>query len=162
MLDIGWTEILVITVIALFVVGPKDIPKALRTVGIWIGKLKSLSREFQNTVDDAIRDSELDEVKKQIESARTGITKGMTETIDSEGELTEMLRGVDVVDDKTNNKPSSAWPIPLNKNDEVVDKKNDEVADKKNNEVADKKNNDDTLKKDTKNNLKQNNKTSTT
>ncbi|HIG08968.1 MAG TPA: twin-arginine translocase subunit TatB [Alphaproteobacteria bacterium] len=146
MLDIGWTEILVITVIALFVVGPKDIPKALRTVGIWIGKLKSLSREFQNTVDDAVRDSELDEVKKQIESARTGITKGMTETIDSEGELTEMLRGVDVVDDKTNNKPSSAWPIPLNKNDEVADKKN----------------NDDTLKKDTKNNLKQNNKTSTT
>ena len=154
MLDIGWTEILVITVIALFVVGPKDIPKALRTVGIWIGKLKSLSREFQNTVDDAVRDSELDEVKKQIESARTDITKGMTETIDSEGELTEMLRGVDVEDDKTNNKPSSAWPIPLNKNDEVVDKKNDEVADKKNN--------DDTLKKDTKNNLKQNNKTSTT
>jgi len=146
MLDIGWTEILVITVIALFVVGPKDIPKALRTVGIWIGKLKSLSREFQNTVDDAIRDSELDEVKKQIESARTGITKGMTETIDSEGELTEMLRGVDVVDDKTNNKPSSAWPIPLNKNDEVADKKN----------------NDDTLEKETKNNLKQNNKTSTT
>lgn len=146
MLDIGWTEILVITVIALFVVGPKDIPKALRTVGIWIGKLKSLSREFQNTVDDAVRDSELDEVKKQIESARTDITKGMTETIDSEGELTEMLRGVDVVDDKTNNKPSSAWPIPLNKNDEVADKKN----------------NDDTLKKDTKNNLKQNNKTSTT
>ena len=146
MLDIGWTEILVITVIALFVVGPKDIPKALRTVGIWIGKLKSLSREFQNTVDDAVRDSELDEVKKQIESARTGITKGMKETIDSEGELTEMLRGVDVVDDKTNNKPSSAWPIPLNKNDEVADKKN----------------NDDTLKKDTKNNLKQNNKTSTT
>ena len=146
MLDIGWTEILVITVIALFIVGPKDIPKALRTVGIWIGKLKSLSREFQNTVDDAVRDSELDEVKKQIESARTGITKGMTETIDSEGELTEMLRGVDVVDDKTNNKPSSAWPIPLNKNDEVADKNN----------------NDDTLEKDTKNNLKQNNKTSTT
>ncbi len=52
MLDIGWTEILVITVVALFVVGPKDIPKALRTVGVWIGKLKSLSREFQNTVED--------------------------------------------------------------------------------------------------------------
>ena len=66
MLDIGWTEILVITVVALFIVGPKDIPKALRTVGIWIGKLKSLSREFQNTVEDAVRDSELDEVKKQI------------------------------------------------------------------------------------------------
>jgi len=120
MLDIGWTEILVITVVALFIVGPKDIPKALRMVGIWIGKLKSLSREFQNTVEDAVRDSELDEVKKQIESAKNDFTKGMTETMDSEGELTEMLRGVDVVDKDKSHK-SSAWPIPLNKNDQVKD-----------------------------------------
>ena len=98
MLDIGWTEILIITVIALFVVGPKDIPKVLRTIGIWIGKFKSISRDFQNTVHDAVKEAELDEVKKQIESAKTGFTKEMTETIDSEGELTDMLRGVDVVD----------------------------------------------------------------
>ena len=124
MLDIGWTEILVITVVALFIVGPKDIPKALRMVGIWIGKLKSLSREFQNTVEDAVRDSELDEVKKQIESAKNDFTKGMTETMDSEGELTEMLRGVDVVD-KDKSQKSSAWPIPLNKNDQVKDNTTD-------------------------------------
>ena len=133
MLDIGWTEILVITVVALFVVGPKDIPKALRTVGVWIGKLKSLSREFQNTVEDAVRDSELDEVKKQIQSAKTDFTKGMTEAIDSEGDLTEMLRGVDVKDKDKNkkDKPSSAWPIPLNKNNEVSTKDN-ELKDNKN------------------------------
>ena len=135
MLDIGWTEILVITVVALFVVGPKDIPKALRTVGVWIGKLKSLSREFQNTVEDAVRDSELDEVKKQIQSAKTDFTKGMTEAIDSEGDLTEMLRGVDVKDkDKDKDKkdkPSSAWPIPLNKNN-TVDTKDNELKDNKN------------------------------
>ena len=131
MLDIGWTEILVITVVALFIVGPKDIPKALRTVGIWLGKLKSLSREFQNTVEDAVRDSELDEVKKQIESAKNDFTKGMTETIDSEGELTEMLRGVDVVD-KEKSQKSSAWPITLNKNDESKDNvsKNNEAENK--------------------------------
>ncbi|MBT4110115.1 MAG: twin-arginine translocase subunit TatB [Pelagibacterales bacterium] len=133
MLDIGWTEILVITVVALFVVGPKDIPKALRTVGVWIGKLKSLSREFQNTVEDAVRDTELDEVKKQIQSAKTDFTKGMTEAIDSEGDLTEMLRGVDVKDKDKNkkDKPSSAWPIPLNKNNEVETKDN-ELKDNKN------------------------------
>ena len=127
MLDIGWTEILVITVVALFIVGPKDIPKALRMVGVWIGKLKSLSREFQNTVEDAVRDSELDEVKKQIESAKTDFTKGMTETIDSEGELTEMLRGVDVKEEKKEkaNAISSAWPIPLNKKEEVLEQKAD-------------------------------------
>ena len=131
MLDIGWTEILVITVVALFIVGPKDIPKALRTVGIWLGKLKSLSREFQNTVEDAVRDSELDEVKKQIESAKNDFTKDMSETIDSEGELTEMLRGVDVVD-KEKSQKSSAWPITLNKNDESKDNvsKNNETENK--------------------------------
>jgi len=136
-LDIGWTEILVITVIALFVVGPKDIPKALKTVGIWVGKLKSLSREFQNTVEDAVRDSELDEVKKQIESAKTDFTKGMTETIDSEGELTEMLRGVDVKEekDKKTSAISSAWPIPLNKKEEVLEKKADEDINKTNESV---------------------------
>ena len=126
MLDIGWTEILVITVIALFVVGPKDIPKALRTVGVWLGKLKSLSREFQNTVEEAVRDSELDEVKKQIQSAKSDFTKGMTDTIDSEGELTEMMRGVDVIDKEKSDKPSSSWPIPLNKKDEVVEVIKDE------------------------------------
>ena len=126
MLDIGWTEILVITVIALFVVGPKDIPKALRTVGVWLGKLKSLSREFQNTVEEAVRDSELDEVKKQIQTAKSDFTKGMTDTIDSEGELTEMMRGVDVIDKEKNDKPSSSWPIPLNQKDEVVDVIKDE------------------------------------
>ena len=137
MLDIGWTEILVITVIALFVVGPKDIPKALKTVGIWVGKLKSLSREFQNTVEDAVRDSELDEVKKQIESAKTDFTKGMTETIDSEGELTEMLRGVDVKEEKEKkvSAPSSTWPISLNKKEEVLDKKADEDINKTNESV---------------------------
>ena len=102
MLDIGWTEILVITVIALFVVGPKDIPKALRTVGVWLGKLKSLSREFQNTVEEAVRDSELDEVKKQIQSAKSDFTKGMTDTIDSEGELTEMMHSTDLIDKEKN------------------------------------------------------------
>ena len=129
MLDIGWTEILVITVVALFVVGPKDIPKALRTVGVWIGKLKSLSREFQNTVEDAVRDSELDEVKKQIQSAKSDFTKGMSDAIDSEGELTDMMRGVDVLDKKKNDKPSSAWPISLDKNNKVANSGNKENKD---------------------------------
>tara|TARA_B100000686_G_scaffold355182_1_gene470756 strand:+ start:8309 stop:8746 length:438 start_codon:yes stop_codon:yes gene_type:complete len=125
MLDIGWTEILIIAVITLFVVGPKDIPKVLRTIGIWIGKFKSISRDFQNTVHDAVKEAELDEVKKQIESAKTGFTKEMTETIDSEGELTDMLRGVDVVEEDKN-KNSSAWPIPLNEKPKEKSKKEDD------------------------------------
>ena len=144
MLDIGWTEILIIAVITLFVVGPKDIPKVLRTMGIWIGKFKSISRDFQNTVHDAVKEAELDEVKKQIESAKTGFTKEMSETIDSEGELTDMLRGVDVVEEDKNKssseKKSSAWPIPLNEKPKDDSKKenNDVKLDKTEKEIEEK------------------------
>ena len=64
MLDIGWTEMLVLVVVALFVVGPRDIPRALRVVGRWVGKIKGLAREFQDTVEDAVRESELEDVRK--------------------------------------------------------------------------------------------------
>jgi len=127
MLDIGWIEIMVIAVVALFVVGPKDIPKALKTIGIWVGKLRSLSREFQSTVEDAVRDSELDEVKKQIESAKTGFKKEINESVDPEGELTGMLKGVDDNSENLSNKKSSkstsAWPLPLSEKKDKEQKK---------------------------------------
>ena len=128
MLDIGWTEILIIAVIALFVVGPKDIPKALRTVGVWVGKLRSLSREFQSTVEDAVRDTELDEVKKQIESAKTEFQKEVNESVDPKGELTGMLRGVDEPEVNENNtkKSTSSWPLPLSK--EIKENENNSIS----------------------------------
>ncbi|MBT7979508.1 MAG: twin-arginine translocase subunit TatB, partial [Rhodospirillaceae bacterium] len=54
MLDIGWTEILVIAVVAIVVIGPKDLPRALRTVGQWVGKARAMSRDLQNSVNDMI------------------------------------------------------------------------------------------------------------
>ena len=136
MLDIGWTEILIIAVVALFVVGPKDIPKALRTVGIWVGKLRHLSREFQTTVEDAVRDTELEEVKKQIESAKTGFTKELNESMDPKGELTGMLSGVNDTSENTTsketNKSSSAWPLPLSDSKTKTQKKGDRSTGKNN------------------------------
>ena len=126
MLDIGWIEILIIAIVALFVVGPKDIPKALRTVGIWVGKLRHLSREFQTTVEDAVRDTEIDEVKKQLESAKTGLTKELNESIDPKGELTRVLSGVNDTSENTTsketNKTSSAWPLPLSESKNKIEK----------------------------------------
>ena len=68
MLDLGWSEIAIIAVVALFVIGPKDLPKALRTLGHYGGKVRGLAREFRSSIDEVVREAELDEVKNQIQS----------------------------------------------------------------------------------------------
>ena len=65
----SWSEIFVIALVALVVIGPKDLPKVLRTVGQWVGKAKRVSYEFKRHVDDMVRESELDEVRQQITAA---------------------------------------------------------------------------------------------
>jgi sec-independent protein translocase protein TatB len=62
--DVGWTEIVVIACVAIIVVGPKDLPRVLRTVGKTVGNLRRLAGDFQKQFDDALKDAELDEVKK--------------------------------------------------------------------------------------------------
>ena len=69
MLDIGWTEMLVIAVIAIIVIGPRDLPKMLKTVGGWVRKARATVRELQTGIEDMAREAELDEVKKSVESA---------------------------------------------------------------------------------------------
>ncbi len=70
MFDIGWSELLVIAVVAIVVVGPKDLPKLLRSFGFYAGKLRRAAAEFRRQFDEAMREAELDEVKKAIESVR--------------------------------------------------------------------------------------------
>ena len=69
MLDIGWTEMLMIAVIAIVVIGPRDLPKMLKTVGLWVRKARATVRELQTGIEDMAREAELDEVKKSVESA---------------------------------------------------------------------------------------------
>ena len=59
MLDIGWSELLVIGVLALLVVGPKELPRLLRTVGQWAGRARSMARDFQRSMDDVAREADL-------------------------------------------------------------------------------------------------------
>jgi sec-independent protein translocase protein TatB len=68
MFDLSWTELLVIAVVAIIVVGPKDLPRALRAIGRWTGKAKRMARDFQNQFNEALREAELDTVKKDMES----------------------------------------------------------------------------------------------
>ena len=66
MFEIGWSEILVIAVVAIVVIGPKDLPRAMRVVGQWTGRMKRMGREFQNQFNEALREAELDGVQKDI------------------------------------------------------------------------------------------------
>ncbi len=63
---IGSTELLVIVVVALLVVGPKDLPRLLRTIGNFVSKVRGLAREFQGHLDEAMRETGIDEVKDNV------------------------------------------------------------------------------------------------
>ncbi len=63
---IGSTELLVIVVVALLVVGPKDLPRLLRTIGNFVAKVRGLAREFQGHLDEAMRETGIDEVKDNV------------------------------------------------------------------------------------------------
>jgi sec-independent protein translocase protein TatB len=73
MFDIGWSELLVIAIVAIVVVGPKELPKLMRTFGHYAGKLRRAASDFQRQFEAAVAESEADEVRKNIESIRTGL-----------------------------------------------------------------------------------------
>jgi sec-independent protein translocase protein TatB len=71
MFDIGWGELLVIGIVALVAIGPKELPGALRTLGQWMGKLRRMASEFQGQFHEAMREAELADLKKQVDEMTT-------------------------------------------------------------------------------------------
>ncbi len=67
MFDIGWGELLLIGIVALIAIGPKELPTVLRTVGQWMGKLRRMATEFQNQFQEAMREAEMADLKKQVD-----------------------------------------------------------------------------------------------
>src|ERR1700689_3032026 len=67
--DIGWSEFMVIGAVALVVIGPKDLPAALRVAGYWVRKARTLSREFHSSVEQMMREVELHEVQDELRKA---------------------------------------------------------------------------------------------
>lgn len=70
--EVGGLEYVVIAIVALIVVGPKDLPIMLRKVGQWVGKLRSMANEFRASFDEMARQSELDELRREVEAMRKG------------------------------------------------------------------------------------------
>jgi sec-independent protein translocase protein TatB len=91
MFDIGWSELLVIAVVALIAIGPKELPGVLRTIGQWMGKARRMAAEFQGHFNEAMREAEMADLKKsfdEVRDATSGLTRGnlMTRLTDSLGE----------------------------------------------------------------------------
>jgi sec-independent protein translocase protein TatB len=79
MFDIGWSEFVVIAVVALIAIGPKELPGVLRMVGQWIGKARKMAGEFQGQFQEAMREAEMADLKKsfdEVKEAAAGFTGG--------------------------------------------------------------------------------------
>lgn len=92
MFDIGWPELFLIAVVVLLVIGPKELPRVLRTVGVWVGKAKAVTREFRGHMDDMMRETELDDVKRQFDEASNMDMNSMIEnTIDPDHDMKDAV-----------------------------------------------------------------------
>ena len=88
MFDIGWSELVVIGVVALIAIGPKELPGVLRMVGQWIGKARRMAGEFQGQFQEAMREAEVADVKKQfddVSQAASNIASGNVLTSTAQG-----------------------------------------------------------------------------
>lgn len=70
MFEVGWTEMLVIAIVMIVVVGPKDLPNMLRTFGRTTAKLRAMAADFQKQFNEALKEAELDDVKKSVDELR--------------------------------------------------------------------------------------------
>jgi sec-independent protein translocase protein TatB len=67
MLEIGWTKLLIVAVVALIAIGPQELPAVLRNVGRWIGTAQRMKAEFQAQLQEALREAEMEDLKKHAD-----------------------------------------------------------------------------------------------
>ena len=77
MFDLGWTELLVIGIVALIVVGPKDLPVLFRNIGKFVGKMRGMAREFSRAMNDAADEAGVNEVAKGLKAATNPVGTAM-------------------------------------------------------------------------------------
>ncbi len=113
MFDLAWSHILLIGVVALLVIGPKDLPRVLRTVGVWVGRARAIAREFQGSLDQMIREAELEEVRKQVEKAATlDLNETIEKAVDPGGELKQTFATSPIPDEapQLDTRPAAETP----------------------------------------------------
>jgi len=99
MFDIGWSELLVIGVVALIAIGPKELPGVLRMVGQWMGKARRMASEFQGQFQEAMREAEMADLKKsfdEVKEAASGFSpSGMMSSLQRDVDKALDIEGVD-------------------------------------------------------------------
>src|SRR5665647_166886 len=74
MVGLGWGEVVVIGIVALIAIGPKELPTVLRSAGLWMGKIRRMAAEFQGQFQEALREVEISDLKKQAEEMTSSVT----------------------------------------------------------------------------------------
>jgi sec-independent protein translocase protein TatB len=121
MFDIGWSELVVIAVVALIAIGPKELPGVLRTVGQWMGKARKLAGEFQGQFREAMREAEMADLKKsfdEVKEAATGFTSGHLMT-SLEKDVGNALR-IEDVDKPAIDAPTTSIDAPATSTDALA------------------------------------------
>ncbi len=92
MFDIGWSEMGLVLLVALIVIGPKDLPRLARQLGRWSAKARAMAREFQRSLDDMAREAELQDIKNEIDKlSRTDIRSEIEKTVDPDASMRRAL-----------------------------------------------------------------------
>jgi sec-independent protein translocase protein TatB len=114
MFDIGWSELVVIAVVALIAIGPKELPGVLRMVGQWMGKARKMAAEFQGQFQEAMREAEMADLKKsfdEVREAASGLTSGGGLMTSLQKDVTDALR-IDDVDKPAETTATEPPPAP--------------------------------------------------
>jgi sec-independent protein translocase protein TatB len=93
MFDISWSEFLLIGIVALIVIGPKELPTVMRTLGQWTRKVRSMASEFQSQFHEAMREAEMADLKQQVDDMARDVKESVTQ-LDPLKEVREDVAGV--------------------------------------------------------------------
>ena len=114
MFDIGWSEFVLIAIVALIAIGPKELPGVLRMVGQWMGKARKMAAEFQSQFQEAMREAEMADLKKSFDEVREAASgfspAGMISSLQQD--VSNSLR-VDPLDKPAETKPELEAPVAM-------------------------------------------------
>ncbi|MFB6460681.1 Sec-independent protein translocase protein TatB [Bradyrhizobium tunisiense] len=110
MFDIGWSELVLIGVVALIAIGPKELPGVLRMVGQWMGKARKMAAEFQGQFQEAMREAEMADLKKSFDEVKEAAT-GFNPLTSLQKDVSDALR-VDALDKPAETSTTTAVDPP--------------------------------------------------